>query len=98
MNNVLYVHSLHENLVSDILLNNVGLKTVARDDKAVISHNGVFVRKGCLNGSFFILNLSLKTMNGNASSSGDIIESINLWHGMLGHFNFTSKNDSRVWA
>jgi len=70
--NVLYVHSLRRNLISGILLNKAGLKIVIGDDKAVISHNEVFVRKGYLNGSFFVLNLASETMNENATSSAYI--------------------------
>ena len=51
LSNVLYVPPLHRNLVSGILLNNSGLKTVVEDDKVGISRNGVFVGKGYLNGS-----------------------------------------------
>ena len=69
LSNVLYVPSLHRNLVSGILLNKAGLKTVTEDDKVVISCNGVFVGKGYLNGSPFVLSLTSKILNGNASTS-----------------------------
>ena len=74
LSNMLYVPSLRINLVSGILLNKVGLKTIVRDDKVIISHNGVFDGKGCLNGSLFALNLASETMNENASSSAHIAE------------------------
>ena len=55
---------LHRNLVSIILLNKAGLKTIIGDDKViVISCNGVFVSKEYLNGSLFVLNLASETMN-----------------------------------
>ena len=54
LSNVLYVPSLRRNFVSGILLNKDGLKTVIRDDKVVISQNGVFSRKGYLNGSLLV--------------------------------------------
>jgi len=41
LSNVLYVSSLNRNLISGILLNKAGLKTIIRDDKVVISHHGV---------------------------------------------------------
>ena len=66
------------------------LKTIVRDDKVVISRNGVFVGKGYLNGSLFVLSLASETLNGNVSTSAYIAESIDLWHGMLGHVNFAS--------
>jgi len=65
--NVLFVSSLCRNLVSCILLNKVGLKTVIGDDKVVISCSGVFVAS--------------ETLNGNASTSACIAESVDLWHG-----------------
>jgi len=43
-----------------------------------------------LNGSLFILNLASETLNESASTSAYIAESINLWHGRLGHVNFAS--------
>jgi len=59
LTNVLYVPSLRRNLISSILLNKVGLKTIARDDKV-----GVFVGKVYLNGSLFVLNLVSETICG----------------------------------
>ena len=75
---MLYVSFLHKNLVSDRLLNKAVLKTVVGDDKVVISHNGVFVGKGYLNGRLFVLNLASDTINENASSSTYIVESVDL--------------------
>ena len=40
LSSVLHVSSLHKNLDSGILLNEVGLKTIVGDHKAVISRNG----------------------------------------------------------
>jgi len=90
LNNVLYAPSLCTNLGFDILLNKAGLKTVVGDDKVVISHNGVFVRKRYLNRSLVVLNLTFETMNGNASTSAYIAESIDLWQGRIGHVSFAS--------
>ena len=90
LSNMLCVSSLRKNLVSSILLNKVGLKTIVGDDKVVISHNGVFVGKGYLNGSLFTVNLASEIVNENVSSSAYIVESINLWHGRVGHVNFVS--------
>ena len=78
LSNALYVHSLCKTLVSGILLNKVGVKTIVGDDKIVISHNGVFVGKGYLNGRLFVLNLASETINENASSSTYIVESVDL--------------------
>jgi len=76
-------------LTYGILLSKVELKTVIGDGKVVISHNGVFIGKGYLNGSLFVLNLTSETMNGNASSSAYIVESVNMWHDRLSHVNFS---------
>ena len=43
LSNVLYVLFLRRNLVFGVLLNKAGLKTIVRDEKVIISHNGVFV-------------------------------------------------------
>ena len=64
------------------------MKTVVGDGKVIISHNGVFVRKGYLNGRLFVLNHASETMNENASSSAYIAEYLNLGHGRLGHVTF----------
>jgi len=81
---------LCRNLFSSIPLNKAGLKTVVREGKIVIAHNGVFVGKGYMNESLFILNLASKTMNGNASSSANIAEHVDLWHGRSGYVNVVS--------
>ena len=60
LSNVLCVPSLRGNLVSGILFNKAELRTVVGDNRVVISRNGVFVGKGCLNGSLFVLILLLK--------------------------------------
>ena len=78
LSNALYVPSLRRNLVSGVLFNKVGLKNFVRDDKVVISHNEVFVGKWYLNGSLFVLNLTSETMNGNASSSAYVVESVDM--------------------
>jgi len=45
LSNVLYVPSLHRNLVFGIRLKKDELKTIVGHDKVVIFHNGVFIRK-----------------------------------------------------
>jgi len=83
LSNVFYAPSLHSNLFSGILLNKARLKTVVGDEKVVISHNGLFVRKEYLNESLFVTNLASEILNGNASTSAYIVESVDLWHGRL---------------
>ncbi|KAL0546105.1 hypothetical protein IC582_016010 [Cucumis melo] len=88
LSNVLYVPSLRRNLVSGSLLNRAGLKIVLEGDKVVLTKNGDFVGKGYLSNGLFVLNTI--SMNANASSYTYVIESVNLWHGRLGHVNFAS--------
>ncbi|KAA0052404.1 ty1-copia retrotransposon protein [Cucumis melo var. makuwa] len=88
LSNVLYVSSLHRNLVSESLLNRAGLKIVLEGDKVVLTKNEEFVDKGYLSNGLFVLNIV--SMNANASSFAYMIESVNLWHGSLGHVNFAS--------
>ncbi|KAA0060696.1 ty1-copia retrotransposon protein [Cucumis melo var. makuwa] len=88
LSNVLYVPSIRRNLVSKSLLNRVGLKIVLEVDKVVLTKNGEFVGNGYLSNGLFVLNTI--SMNANASSSAYVIESVNLWHGRLGHVNFAS--------
>ncbi|KAL4029933.1 hypothetical protein IC575_008161 [Cucumis melo] len=88
LNNVLYVPSLRRNLVFGSLLNRAGLKIVLEGDKVFLTKNREFVGKGYLSNGLFLLNTI--SMNSNPSSSAYVIESVNLWHGRLGHVNFAS--------
>ena len=88
LSNVLYVPSVRRNLVSGSLLNQTGLKVILEGDKVVLTKNGEFVGKGYMYNDFFVLNTVF--MNANTSSSAYIIESIDMWHGRLGHVNFAS--------
>ena len=90
LSNVLFMSSLHKNLDFGILLNNARLKTVVRDVKVIISHKGVFVGKGHLNGSLFVLSLASTTLIGNNNTSAYITESVDLWHGRLDHVDYAS--------
>ena len=91
LNKVLYVPSLCRNLVYGALLNNVGLKLVFEADKIIIFHGGDFVGKRYLSGGLFVLNNVQEIVsNASISNSAYIVESINLWHGRLGHINIAS--------
>ena len=80
---------MRRNLVSGSLLNKARLKIVFKVDKVSITKNGEFMGKGYLADGLFILNIAV---NFNISSSDFtyIAESIDLWHGRLGHVNFSS--------
>ncbi|KAL4034932.1 hypothetical protein IC575_003605 [Cucumis melo] len=88
LSNVLYVLSLHRNLVSGSLLNQAGLKIMLEGDKVVLTKNGEFFGKGYLSNGLFVLNTIF--VNANASISAYVIGYVNLWHGRLGHVNFAS--------
>ena len=91
LNNVLYVPSLRRNLVFGALFDKVGLKLVFEADKIIISRGGDFVGKGYLSGGLFVLNIVQEIVNNaSISNSAYIVDSINLWHGRLGHVNIAS--------
>jgi len=62
LSNVLYVPSLHGNLVSGVLLSKTWLKTILEITK-LLSLNGVIVGKKYLNEGLFVLNFASETMN-----------------------------------
>ena len=58
-------------------------------DKIVLTKNDAFVGKGYCNQGLFMLNVS-DIINNNASSSFTyIVDSCDIWHGRLGHVNFS---------
>jgi len=86
LNNVLFVPSLRRNLVSSGLLDIAGFEVNQKAGKIIILHNGVFVGKGYPSGGLFVLNVVFDAINENASSAYTP-ESVDLWHGRLGHVN-----------
>ena len=81
-----FVPSLHRNLISSCLLNIAGFEVNQKAGKIIILHNGVFVGKGYPSGGLFVLNVVFDAINENASSAYTP-ESVDLWHGRLGHVN-----------
>ena len=57
---------------------------VFESNKFVLSKSGMYVRKGYMNN---VMTIIKSTMN-KASSSTSMLESSNLWHGILGHVNY----------
>ena len=90
LNDILYVPSLRRNLVSGSLLNKAGLKIVLESDKVIITRNNDFVGKGYLSGGLFVLNTVSPAINKISSSSAYLMKSIDIWHGRLGHVNYSS--------
>lgn len=58
MSNILYVSSLCRNLMSESILNQVGIKIVLEGDKVVLTKNGDFIDKGYLSNGLFYSILS----------------------------------------
>jgi len=90
LSNVLFVPSIRRNLISSTLLNIVNIKIMQETCKVVIMRNGDSVGKGYRSGWLLILNPTAQANNEIAANSAYITESFDLWHGRLGHFNFSS--------
>jgi len=76
LNNVLFVHFLRRNLVSNSLLDIAGFEVNQKAGKIIILRDGVFVGKGYRSGGLFVLNVASDAVNGNASSFAYIVESV----------------------
>jgi hypothetical protein len=90
LNTVLHVPNMRRNLVSGSLLNKAGLKLVFDSNKLILSCNGDFVGKGFCHGGLFVLDAECENMNKASTSFAYIVESLDLWHGRLGHVNVAS--------
>ena len=88
LGDVLHVPDIRVNLVSVALLGKNGIKISFESDKVVITKSGNFIGKGYCNQGLFILNV-LEIINGNTSSSVYMLDSLDLWHGRLGHVNYS---------
>jgi len=89
LTSVLHVSKIRWNLISVFLLGKAGVKVCFESDKIVMTRKRQFVGKGYRNQGLFMLNI-LEIMNENASTfSAYVIDSINLWHGRLGHVGFS---------
>ena len=87
LNSILHVPNMCRNLVSGFLLNKAGLKIVFESNEIVLSQNGDFVGKGFCHEGLFVLETNCENMNLSSNSSAYIVESLDLWHGRLGHVN-----------
>ena len=93
LNNVLYVPEIRKNLVYGSLLNKHGFRMVFEADKVVVSKSWVFMGKGYVSNGLFKLNVMTvkpKIMNKTNASFVYVLKSSNLWHGRLGHVNYSS--------
>ena len=84
---ILHVPNMCRNLVSEFLLNKASLKIVFESNKIVLGQNGDFVGKGFCHEGLFMLETDCENMNISSNSSAYIVESLDLWHGRLGHVN-----------
>ena len=90
LNNVLYGHKIHKNLVFGSLLNNHGFQLVFESNKFVLSKSGMYVKKGYMSDGMWKLNVMaiIKSSMNKASTFTYMLESSNLWHGRLGYVNY----------
>jgi hypothetical protein len=88
LSNVLHVPDMNYNLVCVSILSKAGIKTIFDSDKVLLSKCGGFVGKGFYSNGLFILDVS-KVMNESVPSSAYLVDSVDLWHGRLGHVNFS---------
>jgi len=90
LSNILFISFLRRNLVSSTILDITGLKIAQEVGKVIIMQNGDFVGKEYCNGGLLVLNAAAQVNNETAINSAYIAESVDLWHGRLGHVNFAS--------
>ena len=85
LTNVLYVPEIRNKLVSGSLLNSHGFRLMFESDKFVLSNSGMYVGKGYMSDDMWKLNVMIiiKSYMNKASISAYILESSNLWHGIL---------------
>ena len=89
LSDVLHVLDICWNLVSLSLLGKARVRILFDYDKIVLTKNDAFVGKGYCNQGLFMLNV-YDIINNNASSSSTyIVDSYDIWHGRLGHVNFS---------
>ncbi|KAL6326317.1 hypothetical protein AAG906_005511 [Vitis piasezkii] len=89
LNDVPHVSDIHWNLVSVSLLGKAGVKILFDSDKIVLTRNDAFVGKEYCNQGLFILNVYDIINNNASSSSAYIVDSCDIWHGRIGHRNFS---------
>jgi hypothetical protein len=87
LSNVLHVPHFRHNLISVLLLGKAGIKVAFDGGIVTLTKNDVFVGKGYIDQGLFVLSID-KVINKNGSSSyAYLVDSIDIWHGRLGHVN-----------
>jgi hypothetical protein len=96
--NVLHVPHFRHNLISVLLLGKARIKVAFDSGIVTLTKNDVFVGKGYIDQGLFVLSIDKvidkkkksidKVINENGSSyCAYLVDSINVWHGRLGHVN-----------
>ena len=65
-------------------------------NKIVLTKNDAFVGKGYCNHGLFMLNVFYIIINNASSSFAYIVDSCDIWHGRLGHVNFSYMKKKRL--
>ena len=86
---VLHVLDIRWNLVSVSLLGKAGVRILFDSDKMVLTKNDAFVGNDYCNQGLFMLNVYDIINNNTSSSCAYIVDSCDIWHGRLGHVNFS---------
>ena len=85
--NVLHVPHFRHNLILVLLLGKARIKVAFDSGIVTLTKNDVFVGKGYIDQGLFVLIID-KVINEHGSSScAYLVDSINIWHGRLGHVN-----------
>ena len=91
---MLHVPEIRKNLIARSLMLKNGLKLVFESDKFVITKAGMYVGGGYMTDGMFKLNtmtiVPKNSMNEKGESSVYIVDASILWHGRLGHVNYSS--------
>ena len=65
------------------------MRILFKYDKIVLTKNDAFVGNGYCNQGLFMLNVYDIINNNTSSSFAYIVDSCDIWHGRLGHVNFS---------
>ena len=90
LSDVVHVLDIHWNLVlvSPVVKDEWG--SLFHSDNIMLTKNNVFVGNNYYNQGLFMLNVSKIINNNNVSSSIYLVDSCDIWHGRLGHVNFSN--------
>ena len=87
LTNVLHIPHFRHNLISVRLLGKAGIKVLFDGGIVTLSKNKIFVGKGYDNDYLFVLNVDLVINENGSSSFSYLVDSIDVWHGRLGHIS-----------